>query len=219
MFWSLCGDHGDLITASDGRDYFITFECTNVAAIYRVDVTISQTAGNVAKQQADNLQLVDLDWPDNDGHFSCATKGANQDWCYVSIESTDNTFGSMGVWRPYKQEILMLQVTAPYTVRRLAHHRSRNFFCPTCTFEGYFYSPRLSASWDGSKVAWASNFGVNAIPTEYVDIYVSELPVLASSSPLVSPLLQLAMVNVRAVDMDLPYRRRVQWAVSWRKNR
>ncbi len=189
------------------------------AAIYRVDVTIPQTVSNVLKQQTDNLLLVDLDWIDNDGHFSCATKGANQDWCYVSVESTDDVFAGMGFWRPYKQEILMVQVTAPYTVRRLAHHRSRNFNCQICTFVGYFYTPRVSASWDGLKVAWASNFGVNTLRIEYADIYVTEPTVLAYPSPMVSPLLPFVMFEVRGVDMDLPGRRRGPWTVSGRKNR
>src|SRR5439155_27130029 len=112
LFWTLCGDHGDVISPSDGKDYLITHNCYNEAAIYRVDITITQSASNLPKQQSDNVRLVAYDWPEVDGHFSCASKGVNQDWCYASVESSDDTFSSMGTWRPYKQEILMVQMVA-----------------------------------------------------------------------------------------------------------
>src|SRR5205823_10175164 len=131
--------------------------------------------------------LLKLDWLDNDGHFSCASKAPNQDWCYIDTESKDDTFTSMGTWRAGKQEIMMVQTVAPYTVRRLAHHRSRQLDCSFCTYGGYFYQPRLSASWDGTKVAWASNFNYNAGGTEYVDIYVIAMPALGPIAQLEAP--------------------------------
>ena len=52
-------------------------------------------------------------------------------------------------------------------VRRIAHHRSRS---PQAN---YYYTPRVSASWDGSVVTWASNMGYSG--TGYADIYATRI--------------------------------------------
>src|SRR5207247_1404967 len=89
-------------------------------------------------------------------HYTCASKGTNQDWCYVSVELDDDLFNNQGPWSPFKQEIIAFELVSPFRVRRLAHHRSRSIG------NSYAYQPRPSASWDGTKVAWASNFDYNA---------------------------------------------------------
>jgi hypothetical protein len=163
MFWSLCGDHGDLVSATNGKTYFVTWECHSDPGVWAVDITIPQTAANLPKQRADNRKLIALNWTDNDGHISAVSRGAFQDWAYVSIESTDDSFtAGVSSWRPYKQEIVMANVLTG-EVRRLAHHRSRGLS------GSYRYQPRVSAGWDGTRVAWASNFGYNF--PEYGDIY------------------------------------------------
>ncbi len=200
LFWSLCGDHGDVISPTDGKDYFITSECWTVGAVYRVDITIAQdnsTDAGRQKQRDDNVMLLATGFNSAGGpeHYTCASKGANQNWCYVSVELNDDQFDNQGPWSPFKQEIIAFQLVSPYTVRRLAHHRSRQLNCPTCASGGYAYSPRPSASWDGLKVAWASNFDYHGSPAEYADIYVIETPQLAELTPLVSPSYQLAMAD------------------------
>jgi hypothetical protein len=79
--------------------------------------------------------------------------------------------------RPYMQEIVMANVVTG-EVRRLAHHRSRSV-------EAYYRAqPRLSVSWDGSRVMWASNFGADthfgdyASGEGYSDIYALDVPAL-----------------------------------------
>src|SRR5438445_2262454 len=67
----------------------------------------------------------------------------------------------------------MAQMVAPFTVRRLAHHRSRSLSV------SYYHQPRLSSNWDGTKVGWASNMGYNAGTVAYADIWVAELNVNA----------------------------------------
>ena len=201
LFWSLCGDHGDVISPTDGKDYFITSECWDVGAVYRVDITIAQdnsTDAGRQKQRDDNVMLLATGFNSAGGpeHYTCASKGTNQNWCYVSVELTDDQFDNQGPWSSFKQEIIAFQLVSPYTVRRLAHHRSRQLNCPSCASGGYEYSPRPSASWDGLKVAWASNFDYNGSPAEYADIYVIETPQLAESTPLVSPSYQLAMADL-----------------------
>ncbi len=163
MFWSLCGDHGDLVSATNGKTYFVTWECHSDPGVWAVDITIPQTVANLAKQRTDNTKLIAMDWTDNDGHISAVSRGAFQDWAYVSIISADDSFtAGVSSWRPYKQEIVMANVLTG-EVRRLAHHRSRGI-------DGsYRYQPRVSAGWDGTRVAWASNFGYNS--PGYGDIY------------------------------------------------
>lgn len=161
VFWTLCGDHGDFVSASNGKSYWVVFECDSIAAVYAVDVSLAQTHANKAKQLAENRQLFKVSWHDS-GHMSRVSRGPLQDWVFVSLESGDDVFGPIPPWRPYMQEILMANAITG-EVRRLAHHRSRS------TFVDYYYQPRVSASWDGSVVAWASNFG--AAVGGYADIY------------------------------------------------
>jgi hypothetical protein len=59
-------------------------------------------------------------------------------------------------------------------VRRLAHHRSR-------PFDSYNYTPRASASRDGSRLIFGSNFGLYGPSTLYTDVY---LMVLSPSSTI-----------------------------------
>ena len=176
MFWSLCdSDHGDLVSATNGKTYLVTFECHSDAGFWAVDISIPQTPEDYRKQQADNRKLVGLAWTDW-GHVSGASRGVLQDWVYMSVESTDAVFGSgVGNWWPYKQEIVMANVLTG-EVRRLAHHRSWS------TVSNYYYQPRVSASWDGARIAWLSNFGYEA--PDYADIYsISVAPAAAPPPP------------------------------------
>ena len=175
LFWTLCGDHADLVSASNGKTYLVAFECHSEAAIYAVDVTKPQSASDPAKQRAENTRIIKLaSWTDTAGHFSGVSKGAMRDWFFFDIESGDDTFSSPGAWRPYKQEIVMANVLTG-EVRRLAHHRSRS------PLANYFYTPRVSASWDGTLVSWVSNFGYSA--EGYADLYSIRNPGGASASP------------------------------------
>jgi hypothetical protein len=179
LFWTLCGDHADLVSASNGRTYLVGFECHSEAAIYAVDVSTPQSAGDPAKQRADNRRIIKLaSWTDTAGHFSGVSKGALRDWFFFDIESGDDTFSTPGAWRAYKQEIVMANVLTG-EVRRLAHHRSRS------PLSNYFYTPRVSASWDGTVVSWVSNFGYSA--NGYADVYSIRNPGGASSGPSPSP--------------------------------
>jgi Big-like domain-containing protein len=162
MFWSLCGGHGDLLSATDGKTYFVTFECYEDPGVWAVDVSLPQTVANRQKQRDDNRRLFATEWVD-DGHMAAAARGMFQDWAFISVESNDDPFtGGVSGWRPYKQEIVMANVLTG-EIRRLAHHRSRGIG------GSYYYQPRVSVSWDGTRVAWASNFGYNG--PDYGDIY------------------------------------------------
>jgi hypothetical protein len=184
LFWTLCGGHGDLVSAGDGRTYLVTFDCYGSGfpgledmrpAIYAVDVNpasavwpghdpdspVDEDGRNA--QRAANTKLFEVAWGD-DGHFSGVSRGALRDWAFISIEAGDDTFGravdqskrNPDWWsRPYMQEIVMVNVISRQ-VLRVAHHRSRS------VSTSYFYQPRVSATWgdcDGVSAGWASNFG------------------------------------------------------------
>ncbi len=164
-FWSLCGDHGSFLSASDGHNYMITFNCYDAPEVWRVDITNNASGLTAAQQKAlpNNRRLLTLTWSDT-GHMSTVAKGALRDWTFLSTEdSSDLINGPVSPWRVYRQEIIAIN-TMTGEIRRLAHHRSRSIG------GDYFRQPRLSSSWAGEYVGWASNFnqssGVNiyAIP-------------------------------------------------------
>lgn len=174
LFWTLSGDHGDVMTASDGTTYFVTYDNWDTGGVYRIDVTLAQTHADRAKQRTDNMLLFPTSIANDDIHVGCAARGTYQDWAFVSIESADDDFGdSLAGWRAYMQEIVMANVLTG-EVRRLAHHRSRS------TDLDYYYQPKVSASWDGGRVVWQSNFGYQA--TGYADLYA--LNVSDTTAPL-----------------------------------
>jgi len=178
-FWTLCGDHGALVSATDGHNYFITFDCDSAppdTGIWRVDITSPQTPSNVAKQHNDNLQLLKLAFipvTTNEGHLSAVSKGPNQDWVFYDSETLrGDPFSSASPfvpfnnnWLPYEQEIIAMNVTT-LEVRRYAHHRSRGID------SDYHAQPRISCSWDGSIILWTSNYNTPLLPNnDYADMY------------------------------------------------
>jgi hypothetical protein len=173
MFWDACYDHGDVMTASDGKTYFITGACLYDRAIYRVDVTQNASGKGAAQlTMPGNVRLLPTNAPGvtGSGHFGCAALGAYQDWCYASEEDAADKPGNPGSWYPYKQEIVFVHMLAPYEVYRLAHHRAR----PT---SDYCRTPRVNANWDGSKAAFTSNMSAqgNGAACGYSDLYVIDL--------------------------------------------
>jgi hypothetical protein len=187
LFWTMCGAHSDIVSASDDKTYLVVFDCHTTGDIYRVDVTKPQLPTNPQAQLLEpNRKIIDITtpcsssvcWADVAGHFSGVSRGPLRDWVYVSIESGDDLFNcrscssepSMIPWRPYKQEILMVNVLT-LEIRRLAHHRSRELR----EEDRYDRQPRVSASWDGGEVAWASNFNHDN-NLAYSDIYAITVP-------------------------------------------
>jgi hypothetical protein len=168
LFWDLCGDHSDLVSGSDGKSYLVGIECSSEDAVYRVDVSLLQSPspGGAAAQRASNLKLIHLgSWRDA-SHYSCSSRS---DWCVVSFEAIDDDFLSMGQWRPYKSELVAVNVISG-EIRRLAHHRSRGIDM------GYYNQPHPSISWDGSRLMWTSNFGLNVGGLGYGDLYSMDMP-------------------------------------------
>jgi hypothetical protein len=185
MFWSIGNtDHGDVVSTSDGNNYVITSNNATSPAgclprgFWRVKITNNAAGLNCTDQQAlsDNRRLIGI--PNITGvvgrsHFACAAKGTYQDWCYLSIEDVDDTQGAPGTWYPYKQEIVMIHMLAPFEIRRLAHHRSR----PVQASGGYCRLPRVNANWDGTKVMFTTCMNIpSAAGCGYSDLYRIDAP-------------------------------------------
>jgi hypothetical protein len=158
LFWDACfGDHGDIMTASDGNTYFFSGSCRyGNAGVWRISVTNAITANNGSQlSMPGNQQLLDLNVPNSTSHQACAALGANADWCFMSVEDPVDLPASAGPWYAYKQELLMFHMVAPFEVRRLAHHRSRilgsTFFCST---------PRINPNWQGTAAMFTSAMSV-----------------------------------------------------------
>jgi hypothetical protein len=174
-FWTACQtDHGALVSATNGKSYFITFDCDNSAGIYRVDITLNQTGKTEPEQIAANqllLPTVSSPVNTNQGHLSAVSKGPNQDWVFFDSETlggdpfalATTSFVPFLPWQPYEQEIVAMNVTT-LEVRRYAHHRSRGID------SDYHAQPRISCSWDGSIILWTSNYNISS-PTGYADMY------------------------------------------------
>lgn len=174
-FWSLCGDHGTFMSASDGRNYMIVNNCTDSPEIWRVDIT-NNAAGPLPYSQQkslpNNKKLLTFPNWSNGTHFSSVAKGALKDWVFISTEDGRDTFNSdLSFWQPYSQEIIAINALTGET-RRLAHHRSRG------TPVDYYNQPRLTASWGGEFVAWNSNFNKSGI----IDVFALPFGAAASSS-------------------------------------
>jgi hypothetical protein len=181
IFWSLCGDHGSFISASDGRNYFITYDCYSKASLWRADITNdAEGLDEVAQQHLpNNRQLLGFETWNDFGHVSTVARGLGRDWAFISTEdSTDHHNGPVDPWHSYRQEIIAINVLTG-EIKRLAHHRSRSM--------DYYSQPRLSASWGGANVAFASNFNQSGI----VDIYT--IPFVPPPSPEPPPSKQLSV--------------------------
>jgi hypothetical protein len=163
IFWSLCGDHGSFISASDGRTYFVTYNCYGHAGVWRADVTNHADGLDEAAQMAlpNNKLLLTFSTWDDFGHVSCAARGANRDWCFIATEDFGDRINEpVEPWHPYRQEIVALNVVTG-EIRRLAHHRSRSLG------EDYYAQPRVSCSWGGKYVGFSSNFNQSKIVDTY----------------------------------------------------
>jgi hypothetical protein len=97
-------------------------------------------------------------------------------WVFVETYAPGDPIPPAG-WFKYTDESMQVKLDAS-EVRRFAHHRSR-------PLNSYTYQPKLSISRDGSKLAYASNFGLQQIlgnPTEYSDAYIIDMSVISPDS-------------------------------------
>jgi hypothetical protein len=174
IFWSICGDHGTFISPSDGRDYMVVSACNNFAELWRVDITNSIGSLDESGQKAlpNNMRLIAWPtWNEVGNHVSTVATGPLRDWAFYSTEDSTDTYnsgtadtsGNITPWHAYRQEIVAFNVLTG-VVQRLAHHRSRSVDAD------YYNQPRVSSSWGGKYVGWASNFDQSGV----IDIYAAQ---------------------------------------------
>src|SRR5439155_2330922 len=111
--------------------------------------------------------LISVDWS-LAVHVSATDTGG---WFFMETYAPGDPAPDSAGWKPYTNEILQVKLDGT-EVRRLTHHRSR-------PFDSYNYTPRASASRDGSRLIFSSNFGLYGPSTVYTDVY---LMALSSSS-------------------------------------
>src|SRR2546426_3653908 len=78
----------------------------------------------------------------------------------------------LALWEPFHQEIFAVNVLTG-AVCRLAHHRSQNATAL------YTWMPRVSVNWDGTKVAYLSNYGAitgSPLTNGYSDLWTVDVP-------------------------------------------
>jgi len=112
---------------------------------------------------ADGAQtcLLSLDWS-----LAVHITAADDTWAFVETYNPSDVIPPSG-WYPYTNELLQIKLDGS-EVRRLAHHRSR-------PLNSYNYMPKLTASRDGTRLVYASNYSLQSIlgySNEYSDVYM-----------------------------------------------
>jgi hypothetical protein len=107
--------------------------------------------------------LISLDWS-LAVHVSAPDTGG---WFFMETYAPGDPAPDSEGWKAYTNEILRVKLDGT-EVRRLTHHRSR-------PFTSYNYTPRVSSSWDGSRIIFNSNFGLDGPSTLYTDAYLMVL--------------------------------------------
>jgi hypothetical protein len=87
----------------------------------------------------------------------------NSGWFFVSTYAPSDPKPETD-WKPYTNEIVQVKLDGS-EVRRIAHHRSR-------PFDNYNYMPRVTASRDGSRILFSSNYGLKSGDRKYTDAYL-----------------------------------------------
>jgi uncharacterized protein (TIGR03437 family) len=121
---------------------------------------------------ADGVQtcLLSVDWS-----LAAHVSAADSTWAFVETYNPIDVVPPSG-WDAYTNELLQIKLDGS-EVRRLVQHRSR-------PLNSYNYQPKLSASRDGSRFVYTSNFGLQAsgAPLQYGDTYMVVVPQGSSSN-------------------------------------
>jgi len=107
----------------------------------------------------------------------------NSGFVYVETIAPSNPTPSSG-WAAYTNELLQIKLDGSQ-VLRLAHHRSRPF-----QTNAYNWQPRMSASRDGSRLIYNSDFNLQAIngyAGDYSDVYLMAVGSQSTSTPPPAP--------------------------------
>jgi uncharacterized protein (TIGR03437 family) len=122
----------------------------------------------VKVHMADGVQtcLISFDWS-----FGLHITAADNTWVYAeTYTDMGNDVIPPAGWLPYMDELLQIKMDGSQ-INRLVQHRSR-------PLNDYNYMPKLSASRDGSRFVYGSNFGLqlSGAPQQYSDAYMIVVP-------------------------------------------
>ena len=157
------GGHMDVTRDTNGDEVLVWANFNDAA------LTTPCTAGVTKIRLADAKQT--CIWKGDWGEAVHVSGTDNSGWAFVEAYSSRNLNPSTD-WTAYQGELLQVKLDGT-EVRRLAHHRSRPFSGNT-----YTYMPKMSASRDGTKIVFASNYGLQSIlgyPSNYSDAYLIDL--------------------------------------------
>jgi hypothetical protein len=163
------GGHMDIATDSNGDEILLWANAADPTPI------CSNAIVKVRLSDAHQTCLISLDWS-LAVHVSATDTGG---WFFMETYAPVDPAPDSAAWKPYMNEILQIKLDGS-EVRRLAQHRSR-------PFDSYNYTPRASASHDGSSVIFSSNFGLYGPSTVYTDVYLLVVPSSSSTPPATTP--------------------------------
>lgn len=153
------GGHMDVTRDTDGSEVLVWTNSADPAPICNNGIV------KIRLSDAKQTCLLELSWS-LAVHVSCSDGDGS---CIVGTYAPSDPSPG-GDWPAYTNELLQVMLDGS-EVRRLAHHRSRRM-------NGYNYTPRASVNRDGTRMVFASNFGLqeqSGYPTEYSDAYLVEL--------------------------------------------
>jgi hypothetical protein len=179
------GGHMDVTLDSDGHEVLVWANaadpqpiCSN--AIVKIRIADGQQS---CLASFDWSLAVHVSAPDSSGYV------------YVETYAPSNPTPASG-WTAYANELLQIRLDGSQVIR-LAHHRSRPSQGNT-----YNWQPRMSASRDGSRVVFSSNFDLprtGTYPEQYSDVYL-----IAVGSPSPSPLPSVTPVSADPAPAPAP---------------
>jgi len=139
--------------------------------------------------------LLSLDWS-----LAVHISAADNTWAFVeTYTAPGNDVVPPTGWLPYMDELLQIKLDGT-EIRRLVQHRSR-------PLNDYYYQPKLSASRDGTRLVYASNFGLQLIsgaPFYYADEYMMTLtttptaavPAVVNAASYQSPIAPGSIISI-----------------------
>jgi hypothetical protein len=137
---------------------------------------VSCPAGIVKVRISDAKQTCIWNGPSDWSNASHISAPDNSGWVIIETYDPVDIIPPTG-WMPQTDEIILVKLDGS-ECRRLLHHRSR----PLNT---YTYQPKASISHDGTKLVYASNYGLQrqlGDPIEYSDEYLVDLSAVSQGT-------------------------------------
>jgi len=109
-----------------------------------------------------------------DSHISCRNE-QRPEWCFIStFDYVGRLTDDAKSWLPFEDEVFALKLDGSGEVQRIAHHHSRRYSptSPDSDRSNYFAEPHATASRNGERILFGSNWRENVADPMSVDAYV-----------------------------------------------